>query len=171
MERSNGLFSTESLDGLLHQKWSNGLGDATPVYLSNKRKRDDVGQENGVLNGNTELRNSLFSEPPRRNRPFIHISGQKGVYFSERWEPNGSTLYLPVNGSLLTNVDKYDQITFEQGLFFIGDLSGAFQQKAQGQAIHCWRYNEHERKLFIALSYFFTNLQAFQDVVTSLGCL
>lgn len=67
--------------------------------------------------------------------PFIHISGQKGVYFSERWEPNGSTLYLPVDGSLLTNIDKYDQISFEQGLFFIGDISGAFQQKAQGTGV------------------------------------
>ncbi|XP_042563928.1 uncharacterized protein si:dkey-109l4.3 [Clupea harengus] len=172
MELSNGLFSSESLNGLLQQKWRNGQGDASSTYLSNKRKRDDVGQENnGVHNGNTELRNSLFPEPSRKNRPFIHISGQKGVFFSERWEPNGSTLYLPVNGSLLTNIDKYDQISFEQGLFFIGDLSGAFQQKAQGQAIHCWRYSEQERKLFIALSYFFTDQQAFQDVVTSLGCL
>lgn len=149
-----------------------GDGVTSSAYLPNKRKRDDVGQEsNSVHNGDTILRNSVFSEFSRRNRPFIHISGQKGVYFSERWEPNGSTLYLPVNGSLLTNIDKYDQISFEQGLFFIGDISGAFQQKAQGQAIHCWRYNEQERKLFIALSYFFTNLQAFQDVVTSLGCL
>ncbi|KAL2088286.1 hypothetical protein ACEWY4_015185 [Coilia grayii] len=172
MELSSGLFSSDSLDGFLQQKWKDGLVDASSTYFTNKRKRDDSGQAiNSVHNGSTEGRNSPLPESIRRTRPFIHISGQKGVYFSERWEPNGSTLYLPVNGSLLTNIDKYDQISFEQGLFFIGDASGAFQQKAEGQAIHCWRYSEQERKLFIALSYFFTNIQAFQDVVTSLGCL
>lgn len=70
MEHCNGLFTSESLDGLLQQKWRNGVGDSvTPSeYLPNKRKRDDVGQEsNGVHNGNTVLRNSLFPEFSRRN--------------------------------------------------------------------------------------------------------
>ncbi|KAI4890908.1 hypothetical protein NFI96_017286 [Prochilodus magdalenae] len=90
---------------------------------------------------------------------FVLIDGHRGVYYSESWKPNGSTLYLPVSGTVLANVDKYDQISFEQGCFCIGDEAGRFQQKAQGQTINCWRYSQTDRKLFIALSYFFTNGQ------------
>lgn len=79
MEQCNGLYSSESLDGLLQQKWMNGVGDSvtSSAYLPNKRKRDDVGQEsNGVHNGDTILRNSVFSEFSRRNSKldvFLHI--------------------------------------------------------------------------------------------------
>lgn len=63
---------------------------------------------------------------------FVLIDGQRGVFYSESWEPNGSTLYLPVNGTLLANIEKYDQISFEQGCFCIGNAAGGFQQKVQG---------------------------------------
>lgn len=65
---------------------------------------------------------------------FVLIDGQRGVYYSESWECNGSTLYLPVNGTVLANIEKYDQISFEQGCFCIGNAAGGFQQKVQGRS-------------------------------------
>ncbi|XP_048031706.1 uncharacterized protein si:dkey-109l4.3 [Megalobrama amblycephala] len=151
-----------------HMKWVNGFTEMSPICLPSKRKRNDVNN----VNGNEEEGPKGFpSKESLRKRGFVLIDGQRGVYYSESWEPNGSTLYLPVNGTLLANIEKYDQISFEQGCFCIGNAAGGFQQKVQGQAIHCWRYSERERKLFIALSYLFTNLQVFQDVVSALDCL
>ena len=96
MELSNGLFSSESLNGLLQQKWRNGQGDASSTYLSNKRKRDDVGQENnGVHNGNTELRNSLFPEPSRKNSKldiFAHLATSHSCVVSHPFNPFGTQL-------------------------------------------------------------------------------
>ncbi|KAI5104794.1 hypothetical protein C0J45_4466 [Silurus meridionalis] len=104
---------------------------------------------------------------------FVRIDGQRGVYFSESWEPNGSTLYLPVHGTVLANMQKYEQISFEQGCFCIGDETGGFLQRVQGQALHCWRYSKTDTKLFIALSYFFTNrdVEVVRDLKPILGKL
>lgn len=149
-------------------KWAHGFNEMSPACLPSKRKRNDA----STLNGNEGDGPSGFpSKENLRKRGFVLIDGQRGVYQSESWEPNGSTLYLPVNGTLLANIEKYDQISFEQGCFCIGNAAGGFQQKVQGQTIHCWRYSERERKLFIALSYLFTNLQVFQEVVSTLDCL
>ncbi|KAF5898969.1 glyoxylate reductase hydroxypyruvate reductase-like protein, partial [Clarias magur] len=119
--------------------------DAAAGYLPQKRKRAD------------------FPNMTGERSHFMKIDGQRGVYYSERCEPNGSTLYLPVRGTVLANMHKYEQISFEQGYFCTGDETGGFQQRVQGQALHCWRYSKAERKLFIALSYFFTNTDVFQE--------
>ncbi|KAG7461557.1 hypothetical protein MATL_G00192340 [Megalops atlanticus] len=171
MELANGFLT--GVNGS-HLSWDNtGFTDPLP----NKRKRSYAGNDGANGNGcmceeNEGQKNFEVQGTIRKQRScFVPIDGNRGVYYSECWEPNGSTLYLPVNGSLLANMDKYDQISFEQGFFCIGEESGGFQQKAQGQAIHCWRYSEQEKKLFIALSYFFTSFHVFQDVVSSLGGL
>ncbi|XP_051945060.1 uncharacterized protein si:dkey-109l4.3 [Xyrauchen texanus] len=162
----DGLQSSNAFEA--HLKWGNGFIDTSPVCLPSKRKRTDL----GVLNANEEADSKGFlSKDSLRKGGFLVIDGQRGVYYSESWEHNGSTLYLPVCGTLLANIEKYDQISFEQGCFCIGNSAGGFQQKVQGQAIHCWRYSERERKLFIALSYLFTNLQVFEEVVSTLDCL
>ncbi|XP_072519500.1 uncharacterized protein [Salminus brasiliensis] len=159
------------LGGVLPQEQ---MWDAA-VLMPSKRKRSDLNTMNGGAAGENGGAASLppfpTQTPPRKHSGFVMIDGQRGVYYSESWKPNGSTLYLPVSGTVLVNVDKYDQISFEQGCFCIGDQTGRFQQKAQGQAINCWRYSEQERKLFISLSYFFTNAQVFQEVLSSLECL
>ncbi|XP_066505066.1 uncharacterized protein si:dkey-109l4.3 [Hoplias malabaricus] len=145
------------------------------VFMPSKRKRSEL--NNMSMNGATEDgqngAGALFSfqTPARKHSGFVRIDGQKGVYYSENWKPNGSTLYLPVSGSVLANMDKYDQISFEQGCFGLGDETGRFQQKAQGQTIHCWRYSKMDRKLVITLSYFFTNFQVFQEVLDFFDCL
>ncbi|XP_059371901.1 uncharacterized protein si:dkey-109l4.3 [Carassius carassius] len=162
----NGLLSTNACQTNL--KWVNGCTETSPICLPNKRKRNDVNTVNGHEEDGPK---GVPSKEGLRKRGFVLIDGQRGVFYSESWEPNGSTLYLPVNGTLLANIEKYDQISFEQGCFCIGNAAGGFQQKIQGQAIHCWRYSERERKLFIALSYLFTNLQVFQEVISTLDCL
>ncbi|XP_062855941.1 uncharacterized protein si:dkey-109l4.3 [Trichomycterus rosablanca] len=110
-------------------------------------------------------------ETKKKHSSFVQIDGQRGVYYSESWKPNGSTLYMPVCGTVLANLQKYEQITFEQSCFCIGDETGRFQQRVQGHALHCWRYCNQDKKLFIALSYFFTNFEVFQEMLYSLECL
>ncbi|XP_067312632.1 uncharacterized protein si:dkey-109l4.3 [Pseudorasbora parva] len=151
-----------------HMTWINGFTEMPPICLPSKRKRNDM---NNVNSKEADGPKGFPSTDNLKKRGFVLIDGQRGVFYSESWEPNGSTLYLPVNGTLLANIEKYDQISFEEGCFCIGNAAGGFQQKVQGQAIHCWRYSERERKLFIALSYLFTNLQVFQEVVSTLDCI
>ncbi|KAG7328794.1 hypothetical protein KOW79_006968 [Hemibagrus wyckioides] len=148
------------------QEWHN---EASTGYLPQKRKRSDV----PIMTGDRSDRGAVYptKETAGHHSSFVRIDGQKGVYYSESWEPNGSTLYLPVRGTVLANMQKYEQISFEQGCFCIGDESGGFLQRVQGQALHCWRYHKEDRKLFIALSYFFTNCDVFQEVLSHLECL
>ncbi|XP_072553841.1 uncharacterized protein [Paramormyrops kingsleyae] len=165
-----------SPDGWISGHWGAGFAQQPSDCLPSKRKRSCAGGDGPHGNGHVQDHGGPKLCPiqgvvKKHRSCFIPIDGNRGVYYSERWEPNGSTLYFPVTGSLLANMDKYDQITFEQGCFFIGDESGGFRQKAQGQAIHCWRYGEQEKKLFISLSYFFSSFDVFQDVVSSLGGL
>ncbi|KAG9272328.1 hypothetical protein AMEX_G13318 [Astyanax mexicanus] len=166
------------LGGLLPpgQVWGAAVG------MPGKRRRSDVSGINGGFDGENGATYPSFptqtlrtpitpSTPSSRHSGFVMIDGQRGVYYSESWEPSGSTLYLPVVGTVLANMTKYDQISFEQGCFCIGDENGRFQHKAQGQAMNCWRYSEQDRKLFISLSYFFTNAQVFQEMLSSLESL
>ncbi|XP_057205858.1 uncharacterized protein si:dkey-109l4.3 [Triplophysa rosa] len=161
----NGLLSSNPCQ--VHLKWGNGSLETSPISVPSKRKRNEITVN---VNG-ADCLNAFPSKESLRKRGFVLIDGQRGVYYSESWQPNGSTLYQPVNGTLLANIEKYDQISFEQDVFCIGNAAGGFQQKVQGQAIHCWRYSEHDRKLFIALSYLFTNLQVFHEFVSTLDCL
>lgn len=112
MELSNGLFSSESLNGLLQQKWRNGQGDASSTYLSNKRKRDDVGQENnGVHNGNTELRHSLFPEPSRKNSKldiFAHLATSHSCVVSHPFNPFGTQLVRQTVLILTVKMERLD---------------------------------------------------------------
>ncbi|XP_076877130.1 uncharacterized protein LOC143526546 isoform X2 [Brachyhypopomus gauderio] len=163
----NGLVSTTNGQTVL-QKWGHGAAQTPPECFPNKRKRTDP---NGSVGDRCDTLGSVSFKETLKKSSFVMIEGQRGVYYSERWETNGTTLYLPVSGSVLANMATYDQISFEQGCFCVGDTAGRFQHKAQGQAIHCWRYSMVERKLFIALSYFFTNLQVFQEVLHTLECL
>ncbi|XP_065126643.2 uncharacterized protein [Paramisgurnus dabryanus] len=154
-------------NGLLSSNFYGFETSPISLTLPSKRKRHEM----SIVNGKEEDFPKVYPKESLRRRGFVLIDGQRGVYSSENWQPNGSTLYLPVNGTLLANIEKYDQISFEQGGYCIGNAAGGFQQKVQGQAIHCWRYSEQDRKLFIALSYLFTNLQVFQEFISSLDCL
>ncbi|XP_046704713.1 uncharacterized protein si:dkey-109l4.3 isoform X2 [Silurus meridionalis] len=98
-----------------------------------KRKRSDFPNVNG---DRRECRDDFPAKETTRNHSvFVRIDGQRGVYFSESWEPNGSTLYLPVHGTVLANMQKYEQISFEQGCFCIGDETGGFLQRVQGKEV------------------------------------
>ncbi|XP_069047081.1 uncharacterized protein [Lepisosteus oculatus] len=141
--------------------------------LPNKRKRnieENYGTK-GCVCGANENQRFAAQETNRKHARFVSINGNRGVFYSECWKPNGSTLYLPFTNNILVNMDKYDQISIEEGSFFIGNNSGECLQKMQGHAMHCWRYNDQEKKLFIALSYFFVNPSVFQEVVCSLDGL
>ncbi|MCJ8733712.1 hypothetical protein PDJAM_G00226790 [Pangasius djambal] len=160
-----GLHS--SSNGHTHvQDWHN---ETSAGYLPQKRKRSDFPNMTG---DRSECAAAFPAEETAKNHSrFVRIDGQRGVYYSESWELNGSSLYLPVRGTVLANMHKYEQISFEQGCFCIGDETGGFRQRVQGQALHCWRYSKEDKKLFIALSYFFTHCDVFQEVLSSLGCL
>ncbi|KAG8454530.1 hypothetical protein GDO86_000956 [Hymenochirus boettgeri] len=132
-----------------------------------KRRREENGcflQTNGT-NGSIEAKSNAA-----QHSSFIQILPNKGIFQSEDWKPNGSTLYHPVCKHLLVNFEKYDQISFDEGLFFIGDSSGGCLQKEQGHVIHCWRFDEKAKTLYIALSFLFTNLCMYQEVFSHLIC-
>ncbi|XP_077332020.1 uncharacterized protein LOC143974462 isoform X1 [Lithobates pipiens] len=100
---------------------------------------------------------------------FVQLHAHQEIFQSEKWKPNGSTLYHPLPSHLLVNFEKYDQISFDEGLFFIGDETGGCLQKEQGHVIHCWRFDDKEKTLFIAMSYLFTNFCVFQEIVNRLN--
>ncbi|KAG9486315.1 hypothetical protein GDO78_006617 [Eleutherodactylus coqui] len=137
--------------------WGNESAGAAP-----KRKR----YTNGYLGDSREDPEG----PPKPGATcFIQMLPSKGIFQSEKWKPNSSTMYHPVTSHLLVNFEKYDQISFDEGLFFIGDESGGCLQKEQGHVIHCWRFDDKEKMLFIAMSYLFTNVPTFQEVVSRLN--
>ncbi|XP_060782773.1 uncharacterized protein si:dkey-109l4.3 [Neoarius graeffei] len=149
------------------QEWRHGPSCAG--HLPPKRKRPDFPNMTGERSDCAAA--FPVKETAKNHSHFVQLDGHRGVYYSESWEANGSTLYLPVRGIVLANMHKYEQISFEHGCFCIGDETGGFRQRVQGQALHCWRYSKEDKKLFIALSYFFTNGDVFQDVLSSLECL
>ncbi|KAK3536139.1 hypothetical protein QTP70_031326, partial [Hemibagrus guttatus] len=107
------------------QEWHH---EASAGYLPPKRKRSDF----PIMTGDRSDCAAAYPAKETRNHSrFVRIDGQKGVYYSESWEPNGSTLYLPVCGTVLANMHKYEQISFEQGCFCIGDETGGFLQRVQ----------------------------------------
>nr|DBA28514.1 TPA: hypothetical protein GDO54_008860 [Pyxicephalus adspersus] len=132
---------------------------------AHKRKRN----ENGYLGDKNGDKDHCNAPSRFGGNCFVRLHAHKGIFQSERWKPNGSTLYYPLSSHLLVNFEKYDQISFDEGLFFIGDESGRCLQKEQGHVIHCWRFDDKEKTLFIAMSYLFTNFCMFQEIVNQLS--
>ncbi|XP_077126428.1 uncharacterized protein LOC143782628 [Ranitomeya variabilis] len=141
--------------------WTNDLQSNSTAP---KRKRYDNGCSHD-FNGCKEDGRPIRS----RATCFVQMLPNKGIFQSEKWKPNGSTLYYPVTSHLLVNLEKYDQISFDEGMFFIGDDSGGCSQKEQGHVLHCWRFDDKEKTLFIAMSYLFTKFSTFQEVVSCLN--
>ncbi|XP_075720761.1 uncharacterized protein LOC142761448 isoform X2 [Rhinoderma darwinii] len=133
--------------------------------IAHKRKR----YENGYLNDSNGSKEDVKGPTKSRATCFVQMLPNKGIFQSENWKPNGSTLYYPITSHLFVNFEKYDQISFDEGLFFIGDNSGGCSQKEQGHVIHCWRFDDKEKTLFIAMSYLFTNFSTFQEIVSRLN--
>lgn len=133
--------------------------------VAHKRKR----WENGHIHETTACKEEGKEASRTRATCFVQILPNKGIFQSEKWKPNGSTLYYPVTSHLLVNFEKYDQISFDEGMFFIGDDSGGCLQKEEGHVIHCWRFDDKEKTLFIAMSYLFTNFSTFQEVASRLN--
>ncbi|XP_051785901.1 uncharacterized protein si:dkey-109l4.3 [Erpetoichthys calabaricus] len=160
-------------NGTCFPRWNSGSNHHSQTLggLQFKRKRTSTADEgvgcHCVMDG-TGCRSSVGEatggySPLRRS--FVLLDANRGVYQSESYKSNGSTLYLPLNNSLLVNMKKYDQVSFEEGFFCIGDASGGCLQKVQGHVINCWRYNVEEKKLFIALSFLFVSKHVFEEVV------
>ncbi|XP_056430919.1 uncharacterized protein LOC130369551 isoform X3 [Hyla sarda] len=151
--------------GVCNTSLSAWNGDKQSNGTAYKRKR----YENGYFTDSNGCKESLKGPTKLRATCFVQMLPNKGVFQSEKWKPNGSTLYYPVTSHLLVNFEKYDQISFDEGLFFIGDDSGGCVQKEQGHVINCWRFDDKEKTLFIAMSYLFTHLSTFQEVVSQLN--
>ncbi|XP_056430910.1 uncharacterized protein LOC130369551 isoform X2 [Hyla sarda] len=88
------------------------------------------------------------------------------------------------NGDKQSNGTAYKRKRYENGYFtdsngckeslkgptkLRGDDSGGCVQKEQGHVINCWRFDDKEKTLFIAMSYLFTHLSTFQEVVSQLN--
>lgn len=173
---NNQLFDMEcehAYSSVRESAWDNGSNGTISNIISTKRKRSCTDNESIVSNGTNEPGEERTSKALSKvtRGIFVSIRPNQGVFQSESWKPHGSTLYCPVVSQLLVNIEKYDQISFEEGAFFIGDVSGGCLQKESGHAIHCWRYDEKEKKLFIALSFLFTNFFVFQEIASLLGAV
>lgn len=125
--------------------------------------------ENGNLGDKSDEKDDYKAPSMLKGTCFVQLHAHQEIFQSEKWKPNGSTLYHPLSSHLLVNFEKYDQISFDEGLFFIGDETGGCLQKEQGHVIHCWRFDDKEKTLFIAMSYLFTNFCVFQEIVNRLN--
>ncbi|XP_058859220.1 uncharacterized protein si:dkey-109l4.3 [Acipenser ruthenus] len=169
MEVENGFLS--SGNGTHLSVWDRSSNVQLSDMPSKRKRTCTTNDSTGCpceANGN-EKRATAQETVSLRRSSFVSIYANRGVYQSECWKPNGSTLYLPVTSNLLVNMEKYDQISFEEGSFFIGDKSGGCLQREHGQVIHCWRYDGQDKKLFIALSFLFIHIHMFQEVLSILG--
>ncbi|KAM4809248.1 uncharacterized protein WCC33_013238 [Rhinophrynus dorsalis] len=163
MECDNSAFTYH------HSSQTNWFGNQHSSSIPCKRKRYENGGCFPDTNGSGENEHAKPFPSLRAGR-FIRMLPNRGIFQSESWKPNGSTLYHPVSKNLLVNFDKYDQISFDEGFFFIGDESGGCLQKEQGQVIHCWRFDEKEKTLFIALSFLITDFCIYQEIARCLNC-
>ena len=68
------------------------------------------------------------------------VSPWIGVYRTEdvRGPGEGDTLYLPLDFDTYVNLTRVDEVTFRQGIFFIGDSSGRYIESVQGSALFQW---------------------------------
>ncbi|XP_006824671.1 uncharacterized protein LOC102801739 [Saccoglossus kowalevskii] len=126
-----------------------------------KRKRTAEDETDSWTSNNTPL--SHF-----RGRKFIPLKGGSAVFHSEDVKNKEETLYLPLQDDILLNTNSMEQISFNQGSYFIGDEMGTYVKSENGYVVNLWRYDGDQRRLYIARSLLFTNLQTFIEIKTVL---
>ncbi|XP_025110430.1 uncharacterized protein LOC112573939 isoform X2 [Pomacea canaliculata] len=98
------------------------------------------------------------------SRQFFTIHKGSGVFDTEEWRSADKTLFRPVSEDMMVGVAKVEQITCQDGSFFVADLSGRYSRTAPGKVIHLWRYDKVQRKLYVSRSFLFTNTAEFVSV-------
>ncbi|XP_075550631.1 uncharacterized protein LOC142584361 [Dermacentor variabilis] len=105
---------------------------------------------------------------PRFGRGFLAIRHSKSVFQTEEWKPRGRSLYKPLTNDMMINALSVDQLSFESGQFFLADGTGNYAGAKSGHAIHFWRYNNVEKRLFVSQSVFFLNEEDYTGVLEQL---
>ncbi|KAH7938476.1 hypothetical protein HPB49_024095 [Dermacentor silvarum] len=105
---------------------------------------------------------------PRFGRGFLAIRHSASVFQTEEWKPRGRTLYQPLTNDMMINALSVDQLSFESGQFFLADGKGNYAGAKSGHAIHFWRYNNVDKRLFVSQSVFFLNEEDYTGVLEQL---
>ena len=99
----------------------------------------------GEQNNNVLKENSAYCTPnnvlPLHSKHFLCLQNTlDGVYRTEdvKGPGEGDTLYLPLDCDTYVNLTRVDEVTFRQGIFFVGDSSGRYIKSVQGSALFQW---------------------------------
>eukprot|EP00795_Rhopilema_esculentum_P004689 gene4689-20977_t len=118
---------------------------------NNCRKRQRITDEND----HDSFAIASINENKRR---FLHFVRDSGVYQTDVFKQSkeGDTIYLPLTGDLFVNLDRADEISFTEGLFFTGDENGRYCNSVRGTAMHIWRYSDNKEQMVITKSFLIT---------------
>ena len=121
----------------LFEKNSAEIGQNNFNRGNNCRKRQRITDEND----NDSFAKASITE---NKRGFLHFVRDSGVYQTDVFKQSkeGDTIYLPLTGDLFVNLDRADEISFTEGLFFTGDENGRYCNSVRG--------NKHNLDIFIS---------------------
>ncbi|XP_035698915.1 uncharacterized protein LOC118431733 [Branchiostoma floridae] len=155
-EKGNSPFQPSLPNG--NVTMMNGTG------VKRRRMEDSESESDG---GNCEMisprpkTSSVRIVPGRR---FFALKAAGCVFQSESWQPRGETLYQPLQFEVLVNATNIEQVSFSEGLAFVGNEAGAYVRTESGHMIHLWRHDNEQRKLYVSRSFLFTNYQMYSEV-------
>ncbi|XP_078658489.1 uncharacterized protein LOC144903888 isoform X1 [Branchiostoma floridae x Branchiostoma belcheri] len=158
-------LSTEEGNGPFQPSLPNGnLTAMNGTGVKRARMEDSESESDG---GNCEM----ISPRPKTStariipgRRFFSLKAAGCVFQSEHWQPRGETVYQPLQHEVLINATNIEQISFSEGLAFVGNQAGAYVSTESGHMIHLWRHDNQERKLYVSRTFLFTNYQMYSEV-------
>lgn len=129
-----------------------------------KRKRIDDDFTYNLFSHNGS---SVSSRP----KNFVRLAGSSNTFHSELWKEDSQTLYLPVQGDLLINMTRIEQVSFASGTFFVCDSAGNYASKESGQVVNFWKYDVLAKRLFISRSLLFTDAETYREFAMQLDLI
>ncbi|XP_066298241.1 uncharacterized protein [Branchiostoma lanceolatum] len=155
-EKGNSPFQPSLPNG--NMAMMNGVGVKRP------RMEDSESDSEG---GNCEMispRPKFSAAKIVPGRRFFSLKAAGCVFQSESWQPRGETLYQALQHEVLVNASNIEQISFSEGLAFVGNEAGAYVRTETGHMIHLWRHDNEQRKLYVSRTFLFTNYQMYSEV-------
>ncbi|XP_022087893.1 uncharacterized protein LOC110977777 [Acanthaster planci] len=105
-----------------------------------------------------------FEPSDFRGRNFLPVKGSANVFQSELVKPKGETMYRPLTDDVLINMRHIEQVSFESGMYFIGDHRGNYVRSDHGHVINMWRFDMNQQRLFVSRSLLFTDPMKFNEL-------
>eukprot|EP00794_Sanderia_malayensis_P007972 gene7972-8831_t len=102
----------------------------------------------------------------KKSRTFLHFQTNTGVYQTDnlKHSKDGDTLYLPLNGDVFVNINNADEITFDEGVFFVADSAGRYSNSIEGKAMNIWRFSDSKQQMIVSKSLLITQSNVFDKI-------